>query len=223
MQPVFSNRDVARLDEAPISDEASLYTLQIDGRPMLMAGAIEPFNVEGRTYKLMLGIFVDENYISNINALKSFEIRLYYRQGEQLSEYYSSREGRKLQRPLRENVAKALEGGAPYVFQGASDGGHIVGVYTPLTGGSGPLLGVIFCGLRTDVGLAGWVNRTNIFVAILLLGSLLAVLVGGRRLPAVYPPADAARGGCPCRGARRLSAPGRCARPRRGGRAVGSL
>ena len=35
---------------------------------------------------------------------------------------------------------------------------------------------MIFCGLRTDVGLAGWVNRTNIFVAILLLGSLLAVL-----------------------------------------------
>lgn len=176
MRPVFSNREVSHLDVAPISSEASLYTLQVEGRPMLMAGAIEPFTVAGKTFHIMLGIFVDENYISNINALKSFEIRLYYRQGKDLTEYYSSREGRRLQRPLRPAVAAALEGNAPYVFQGASEGGHIIGVYTPLTNGDGPLLGVIFCGLRTDAGLAGWVNRTNIFIAILLLGSLLAVL-----------------------------------------------
>ena len=100
---------------------------------MLMAGATVPFSVEGKTYNLMLGIFVDENYISNINALKSFEIRLYYRQEGQLTEYYSSREGRELRRPLRSNVAAALDRGDPYVFHGPSDGGHIVGVYTPLT------------------------------------------------------------------------------------------
>jgi signal transduction histidine kinase len=176
MKPIFSNRDVSRLDEAPISNEASLYTLQVDDKPMLMAGALVPFTSAGRSFSLMLGIFVDENYISNINALKSFEIRLYYRQGSSLTEYYSSREGRQLQRPLRASVAAALDRGDPYVFQGASDNRQVVGVYTPLTNGSGPLLGVIFCGLRTDAGLAGWVNRTNIFVAILLLGSMLAVL-----------------------------------------------
>jgi signal transduction histidine kinase len=38
------------------------------------------------------------------------------------------------------------------------------------------LLGVIFCGLRSDVGAAGWVSRANIFIAILVLGSALAVL-----------------------------------------------
>lgn len=176
MKPVFSNRDVSRLSEAPISSDASLYTIQVNGRLMLMAGAVLPFQADGQTFHLMLGIFVDENYISNINALKSFDIRLYYRHGAQLAEYYSSREVQEPSLPLAPQIVTALQSNAPYVFRSASEGGGIVGVYTPLTSGNGELLGVIFCGLRTDQGLGAWVNRTNTFLAILLLGSILAVM-----------------------------------------------
>ncbi|WP_293861206.1 ATP-binding protein [uncultured Alsobacter sp.] len=176
MNPVFSNREVTRPSEAPVSSDASLYTVQVNGRVMLMAGAVVPFDAGGKSYNLMLGIFVDENYISNINALKSFDIRLYYRQGDQLAEYYSSSEGALTPRPLPPAVISALQANAPYVFRTAAEGGDTVGVYTPLMSGSGTLLGVIFCGLRTDEGLAAWVNRTNIFIAIMLLGSMLAIM-----------------------------------------------
>ena len=176
MKPVFSNRDVSRLSEAPVSSDATLYTLQVNGRLMLMAGALLPFEADGRTYHLMLGIFVDENYIGNLNALKSFDIRLYYRQGDQLAEYYSSSQVQQAPLPLAPKIVSALQSSAHYVFQPASEGGGVVGVYTPLKSGDGSILGVIFCGVRADQGLGAWVNRTNTFLAILLLGTLLAVM-----------------------------------------------
>jgi signal transduction histidine kinase len=173
---IFSSRPVAGLDEAPLSEEATLYTVQIEGRPMLMAGALRPFWRDGRRRFLLVGIFIDENYIGNINALKSFEMRLYYRQGADLIEFYSSGDGVRADRMLRPSIVSDLAGGVPYVFQRAAEGGRFLGVYTPLYDNRQQLLGVIFCGLRSDVGAAGWVSRANIFIAILVLGSALAVL-----------------------------------------------
>ncbi|GGH19026.1 hypothetical protein GCM10007036_21620 [Alsobacter metallidurans] len=173
---VFASRQVSGLEEAPIGAEANLYTVRINGRPMLMAGALRPFERSGSRFYLMLGIFIDENYIGNINALKSFEMRLYYRQGDSLVQFYSSALGAQVDRPLRPALAEALVKGEPYVFRRAAEGGRFMGVYTPLLDGKQQLLGVIFCGLRSDIGIAGWVNRTNIFVAIFIVGSALAVL-----------------------------------------------
>lgn len=173
---IYASRQVSGLEEAPIGAEATLYTVRINGKPMLMAGALRPFERGGNRIYLLVGIFIDENYIGNINALKSFEMRLYYRQGDSLVQFYSSALGAQVDRPLRPAVAEALVKGEPYVFRRAAEGGHFMGVYTPLLDSKQQLLGVIFCGLRSDIGIAGWVNRTNIFVAIFIVGSALAVL-----------------------------------------------
>ena len=175
-KPVFASREVDGLNEAPISGEAALYTIRIDGHPMLMAGALRPFERDGVRLYLLVGIFIDENYISNINALKSFEIRLYYRVDHNLMQFYSSRDGAGTVSPLNATIARALAGPDPYVFSRNAEGGRFVGVYTPLFDSHQVLLGAIFCGLRTDMGIAGWVNRLNIFLSILVLGSVLAIL-----------------------------------------------
>jgi signal transduction histidine kinase len=175
---IFTSRPVDELTSAPIGGQASLYRVKVDGEPMLMAGAARSFRRDGATYQVLLGLFIDQNYISNINALKSFEMRLYYRQGDALREFYSSNGDPQPGRLLQAAIADELAAGEPYVFRRGVEGGRYLGVYSPLQDSNGRLIAVIFSGLRNDEGLAGWLNRTNIFVVIFLVGSALAILGG---------------------------------------------
>ncbi|MFO1149049.1 MAG: ATP-binding protein [Alsobacter sp.] len=175
---IFTSRPVDDLASAPIGGQASLYRVRVDGQPMLMAGAARTFAQDGTNYQVLLGLFIDQNYISNINALKSFEMRLYYRQGNELREFYSSSGDARPARPLGDGIVSRLAAGEPYIFRRGVEGGRFLGVYSPLKDSTGHLIAVIFSGLRNDEGLAGWLNRTNIFVAIFIVGSALAVLGG---------------------------------------------
>lgn len=178
---VYASRSVTDLESAPVAAQASLYRLKVDGVPLMMAAASRPAIRGDGSYRVLLGIFIDENYIANINALKSFEMRLFFRQkdkGDPLLQFYSSREGAREARPLKASIAAALESGEPYVFRRGAEGGGFVGVYSPLNDAKGDLLGVIFCGLRLDEGVVGWISRTRVFIAIFLIGSALAILGG---------------------------------------------
>jgi signal transduction histidine kinase len=145
---------------------------------MLMAAGTRRFQFEGKDYLLLVGILIDENFIGNIRALTSLEIRLYYNRGSDFLEYYSFSSGTQQERRLPDELRVSLAAGKPYIYDRGAEEGEFLGVYTPLFDAEHRLIAVVFCGLRSATSLVGWLTRTNLFIGIFVVGALLSVLAG---------------------------------------------
>ena len=119
---------------------------------MLMAAGTRRFQFEGKDYLLLVGIRIDENFIGNIRALTSLEIRLYYNRGSGFLEYYSFSSGTQQQeRRLPDALRGVLVAGEPYIFDRGAEGGEFLGVYTPLFDAEHRLIAVVFCGSKKSL------------------------------------------------------------------------
>jgi signal transduction histidine kinase len=173
--PVFKSRDVGAIQEISLGESNTIYTVSFGGKPLLMAAGTRPFVVDGKRYFLMLGIFIDENYIRNTASLQSFEMRLYARAGADYRMLYDSAQSGTIGEVPPE-VVRALAAGEPSVFRRGQGDGAFMGVYTPLLASGHDLIGIVYCGLRSGEGPTRWMNRTNVFAGIFVVGAILAII-----------------------------------------------
>jgi signal transduction histidine kinase len=173
---IYSSRPITSIVNFQLSRDHSLARVQIGERAFIMSYGLQPFQYKGAPYYILLGTWFDEDDLGALAAVKDLQLRLYYRDDDGFRAFFSSREHTPAL--LDSETAATLEGGAPTYFDPHAENGHYVGLYTALRGSDGKMNAVLFCGLTSYESLTSWINRTNLFLIILVTGTALAVLAG---------------------------------------------
>jgi signal transduction histidine kinase len=175
---LFTSRPVHAFEEVPLTSERSLYSVELDGRAVVMAAGAHRFQVAGTDYFVLLGTFLDSSYISNLDRVAALELRLYYSKDGRLREFYSSRGNQDPDATVPADVLARFQASHEPVFEPEADGDDDVrAVYLPIRSSSQDLIGVVFCGVRVADATAGWLARNRLFLTIFVVG--IALSVGG--------------------------------------------
>jgi two-component system, sporulation sensor kinase E len=126
-------------------------------------------------YELLIGTYLDSSFLTSVADVHSLDLRLYMSDSGGFSEIFSTQRfmnhpavvPRRIEQILRDTKEASEQSTSSYA-----------GLYTPIFNDTGELQGVIFSGLLRHTTLVGLVNQTNLFLAILLLGSALSLSVG---------------------------------------------
>lgn len=175
---LYASAPIEHIDGLPLGPGNSLYRIELPHQTLIMAGAVQPFEVQGKTYFLLLGTWLNENFLSNIETISSLELRIYYREGDSFHQFYASRRPKGAHLPLPLGIQAALLEGRHGLYDPDADQGRYRGMYNPLLDAQGRVVGAIFCGLRSRQTLSGWITPHNLFLSILLVGTLLAIVAG---------------------------------------------
>lgn len=173
---VYSSRPITSMVNLQLSSDHSLSRVQIGERVYIMSYGLQPFEYNGQDYRILLGTWFDEDDLGALAAVSDLELRLYYRDEDGFRAFFSSRD----HNPglLDRSIAETLEAGADTYYDRRAEEGQYIGLYTPLRDSNGHMNAVLFCGLRSYESLTTWINRTNLFLIILVTGTALAVLAG---------------------------------------------
>lgn len=175
---VYMSRPANSIENLRLGTDHALARVRIDDQIYIMNFGVQTFAYRGKQYYLLIGIWLDEEYLGALSAVTDLELRLYYRETSSFREFYSSRAHDTVGVLLDDRITTAvLQSGAGH-YDRRAEGGQYVGLYTALRSSDGEVLGIIFCGLRSYASLTSWFNRTNLFLIILLTGTVLAVLAG---------------------------------------------
>lgn len=173
---VYASRPISSLVNLQLTADHSLARVQIGQRTFIMSYGLQPFTYKGKSYYILLGTWFDQDDLGALAAVSDLELRLYYREDDNFRSFFSSRE----QNPgvLDPDIASMLSEGANSYYNSKAENGQYIGLYTALRGSDGQMNAVLFCGLRSYESLSSWINRTNLFIIILLTGTALAILAG---------------------------------------------
>lgn len=173
---VFSSKPVEKLRTLDFNHNQKIYTYTLQGQDVLLVGAESHFTVDGKDYRVLLGDCIDDSFISSIDGVESLEIRVYYQLDGSFERLYSSQAGTSRGAPLTpEEVARvaALAEDVPYLAKRTDDEG--IATYLPLRA-NGRLVGVVYSSFKSRG--EGWINRSNLFVGIFLVGMAISVVAG---------------------------------------------
>jgi two-component system sensor histidine kinase HydH len=175
-QMIYSSRPITSMVNLQLSSDHSLSRVEIDQRVFIMSYGLHPFEYKDKTYYILLGTWFDEEDLGALAAVSDLELRLYYRDENGYRAFFSSRD----HTPglLDPDIAEELENGAGSHYDRNAENGRYIGLFTALRGSDGQMNAVLFCGLRSYETLTTWINRTNLFLIILVTGTALAVLAG---------------------------------------------
>ena len=173
---VYSSRPITSMVNLQLTADHSLARVQIGQRVFIMSYGLQPFEYNGTQYFILLGTWFDEDDLGALAAVSDLELRLYYKEDNGYRAFFSSREHNPGM--LVPEIATMLQGGANSYYDHRAENGQYIGLYTALRGSDGQMNAVLFCGLKSYESLTGWINRTNLFVIILVTGAALAVLAG---------------------------------------------
>ncbi|WP_338799902.1 ATP-binding protein [Pseudomonas sp. RSB 5.4] len=163
---------VSQISTAP---KAVLQTLQVGG--VATGTVISTFETEqsGIEYKLIIGTYLDDSFLTSVADVHSLDLRLYLAKGDDFSEIFSTQ--RFEDHPLQ--VPKGIEQHlreSKRPFEQFTN--RYSGIYRPIFNENGQLQGVIFSGLLRHTSLVGLVNQSNLFILIFLLSSAASLAVG---------------------------------------------
>jgi signal transduction histidine kinase len=173
---VYASRPISSMVNLQLTADHSLARVQIGQRTFIMSYGLQPFTYKDKPYYILLGTWFDQDDLGALAAVSDLELRLYYHEGNNYRAFFSSRE----QNPgtLDPDIASKLSEGANSYYNSKAENGQYIGLYTALRGSDGQMNAVLFCGLRSYESLTGWINRTNLFIIILVTGATLAILAG---------------------------------------------
>ncbi|TDP46398.1 sensor histidine kinase [Zavarzinia compransoris] len=177
---VFSTGPQAAFTSISFVAGQAIYLYHQGQRPILMAAGSRHLQLGGRAYTVLLGTLIDQSFISNMGAMSSLMIRVYYNLDGDFVEVYSSQATPDGQARLPLAVTESLTGGQAgngYVSADTTGSAQSIGIYTPFVA-NGKLIGILYCGLNSNAGLAGWVTRWNLFIGIFALGMALSIGAG---------------------------------------------
>lgn len=171
---VYSSQPVDGIELVPVRNDNSIYHVTTPNRSGFMTAGVRRFELTEGSFFLLLGSWLDQEFIANFQSLSSLELRIFYNDKDHFREIYSSQREPKERRPLPDGVVQALQEGEDGVYDPDADGGAYRAFYTGMRSANGDLVGVVFCGLRGDESLSGLINSTNLFIFIFLVGTALS-------------------------------------------------
>ncbi|GLS21698.1 hypothetical protein GCM10007874_47150 [Labrys miyagiensis] len=174
---IFSSKPQNSFKSVPFGEGQRLYLDNNDGRPTLMAGGSGNLIYQGQSFHILIGTFVDKSFINNIGVLSSLTIKLYYDISGKFTDVYNS--GAQDQNAIPLEILEKLTATRVDDYLSADPSGtdSSIGIYAPIKDGDN-LIGVLFCGLRPDSGIADWITRGNLFIGIFAFGMFLSVGAG---------------------------------------------
>ncbi|MEW9306674.1 MULTISPECIES: sensor histidine kinase [Labrys] len=174
---VFSSKPATNITSVPFGEGQKLYLDVIDGTPTLMAAGSSTFDYQGQRYHVLIGTLVDQSFVANMGALSSLTVRLYYKVNGQFTQVYASGGQASVALPPATLAEVAGNAADEYTSADIDDEDTSIGIYAPIRDGNN-LIGVLFCGLSSESGIADWVTSKNLFIAIFAFGMLLSLGAG---------------------------------------------
>jgi len=175
---LYATQPIKSLQRLPLGNESRLYRVDFGQRSQVMVAGAASFSVGDTPYFLIVGNWLDDKFMSNLALMNSFEARLYYREGTDFLEIYSAQPSVTPNRTLSPDVRDRLETGPAVYYDSHALGGAYRAIYRAVPEGEAEPAAIIFCGLRSDRTLAGWLSETRLFVIIFLIGLALSVAAG---------------------------------------------
>ncbi|MDR3435130.1 ATP-binding protein [Telmatospirillum sp.] len=175
---LYSNYPIRRIE--PLSPEVknTLYALQLPDTNQVMTGGAFTYEANGQSYEILVGTWLDENFIENLQSITTLDLRLYYRRPNGFQMIYSSRSDTASGTPLPSEVTGELEDGVESVYDPqAEEGGYRV-LYLPVKNERGDMIGVMSAGLRSSEMPSIWDLPVNILVTVFAAGLSLTTIAG---------------------------------------------
>lgn len=175
---VYSNYPISRFEILPSGVGNNLYSLQLPNRSLVMSGGGFSYQANGRPYMILVGNWLDENFIENLKSMTSIDLRLYYKRDGQFRMIYSSRSDAAVGTSLPGEVAEALESGLSAYYDPQAEEGSFRVEYLPVRNARGEMIGVMSSGLRTtEMPSIGDLPVNTIFL-VFFSGAVLTALTG---------------------------------------------
>jgi signal transduction histidine kinase len=174
----YSNYPVRDIE--PLSPEIknTLYSLQMPDSSQVMTGGTFDYEVNGETYEILVGTWLDENFIDNLQSITTLDLRLYYRRPNGYQLIYSSRSDTASGTPLPPTVTAELQAGAESVYDPqAEEGGYRV-LYLPVKNDHNEIIGVMSSGLKSTELPSIWDLPIHILIAVFIAGLGLTAVAG---------------------------------------------
>lgn len=175
---LYSNYPVHHIE--PLSPEIknTLYALQLPDSNQVMTGGTFVYEADGMSYEILVGTWLDENFVENLQSLTTLDLRLYYRRPTGFQMIYSSRSDTASGTPLPPEVTAELQDGAESVYDPqAEEGGYRV-LYLPVKNTRGEMIGVMSSGLRSTEMPSVWDLPINILITVFVAGISLTAIAG---------------------------------------------
>jgi two-component system, sporulation sensor kinase E len=172
---VFSTASDNIIDQISLAPDAVLQTIH---NGSVFAGVVVstyPSTQDGVDYELLIGTYLDSSFLTSVADVHSLDLRLYMNDAGGFSEIFSTQRFMNHPAVVPQQIEQILRDTKQPNEQSTS---AYSGLYTPIFNDNGELQGIIFSGLLRHTTLVGLVNQTNLFLAILLLGSVLSLSVG---------------------------------------------
>jgi signal transduction histidine kinase len=175
---LYSNYPVRGFEPLPSEVANSLYSLQLPGRTLVLTGGSFAYDVGDTKYEILVGNWLDENFIENLKSVTSLDLRLYYRRPEGFRMIYSSRSDAAVGTALPEDALTALNDGDDSYYDPQAEDGRFRVVYLPVRNARGELIGVMSSGLRATEVPSIWDLPVNILLSVFLTGAVLTAVAG---------------------------------------------
>jgi two-component system, sporulation sensor kinase E len=172
---VFSTAADDIVSQISLAPKAVLQTIHEGGNAV--GTVVSTFHTmqDGVDYVLVIATYLDSSFLTSVADVHSLDLRLYLRNSDGFGEVFATQrfEDHPAQVPAR--IETILHDTKQASEQSTA---RYSGLYSPIFNDNGELQGVIFSGLLRHSTLVGLVNQTNLFLAILLVGSALSLGVG---------------------------------------------
>ena len=177
-RPVYMSRPVASIENLRLGAGYSLARVNTGEQILIMMFGVQPLVHKDKTYRVLVGTWIDEDFLGALGGLSGLELRLYYAKDGQFRQFFSSRPGGTESSDLDERTSHAILAAGDSFYDPGADHGRYIAVYTPLRGADGEVFGAVFCGLTSYASLRGWFSKTNLSLLIVLTGIFLSVAAG---------------------------------------------
>lgn len=175
---LYSNYPVRRFELLQTEVGNNLYSLQLPNRTLVLTGGAYGYEVNGRKYEILVGNWLDENFIENLKSMTSIDLRLYYKREGAFRLIYSSRSDAAVGSELDVDAVAAMQAGDESYYDSQAEDGRFRVEYLPVRSSSGELIGVMSSGLRaTEVPTIGDLP-IHIILPVFLAGALLTTFAG---------------------------------------------
>ncbi|HVI52380.1 MAG TPA: ATP-binding protein [Candidatus Sulfotelmatobacter sp.] len=175
---VYSNYPVRRFELLPSGAGNNLYSLQLPNRTTVMSGGSYAYQAEGHSHVILVGNWLDENFIENLKSVTSIDLRLYYQRDGQFQMIYSSRSEAAAGTRLPDEVVQALKAGHSSYYDSEAEDGRFRVEYMPVRNAKGEMIGIMSSGMRsTELPKIGDLP-VNTILMVFLSGGFLTALTG---------------------------------------------
>lgn len=148
-------------------------------KSMLAAVGITPVPRHGPTrYHLVIGSLLGQDFTNELNQLTGLKARLYYREGKNYYDAFSSPDAAVALQHLPPGMLAKLEKDKKPLYSVKAEGGEFRGVYMPIVDSTGRVEAIMFSGLERRGAQEVLTSRVTLFGWISLLGLVIGGLTG---------------------------------------------